>query len=152
MPLCINSIWEVTLLWSSRTSLVAELVKNLHEMQETRVWSLGGEDPLEKGMATHSNILAWRAAWTEEPGGLQITGSQRVGHDWSSDTFTFHFAVVLSNHEFNSPHGELSLCLWFALGWQLSQQFWIKAPVCFLGLLQPHVNMPGQAFWKTTDT
>ena len=51
-------------------------------MQETWVQSLGREDPLEKEMATHSSILAWRIPWTEEPGGLQSTGSQRVGHDW----------------------------------------------------------------------
>ena len=51
-------------------SLVAQMVKNLPEMQETWVQSLGGEDPLEKGMATHSNILAWRIPWTEEPGRL----------------------------------------------------------------------------------
>ena len=50
-------------------------------MQETQIQSLGGKNPLEKGMATHSNILAWRIAWTEEPGELQSMGSQRVGHD-----------------------------------------------------------------------
>ena len=49
-------------------------------MQETQVHSLGWEDPLEKEMATHSGILAWRIPWTEEPGGLQFPGSQRVGH------------------------------------------------------------------------
>ena len=64
-----------------RASLIAHLVKNLPAMQETLVRSLGWEDPLEKGMATHSNILAWRTIWTEEPGGLQSMGSQRVGHD-----------------------------------------------------------------------
>ena len=48
------------------------MVKNLPAMQNTRVWSLGWEDPLEKGMATHSSILAWRIPWTEEPGGLQF--------------------------------------------------------------------------------
>ena len=57
------------------------MVKNLPAMQETWVRSLGQEDPLEKGMATHSSILAWRIAWTEEPGGLQSMGSQRVRHD-----------------------------------------------------------------------
>ena len=62
-------------------SLVAQLVKNLPAMQETWVRSLGWEDPLEKEMATQSSILAWRIPWTEEPGGLQSTGSQRVGHD-----------------------------------------------------------------------
>ena len=61
--------------------LVAHLVKNLPAVQETRVRSLGWEDPLEKEMATHSSILAWKISWTEEPGGLQSMGSQRVGHD-----------------------------------------------------------------------
>ena len=60
--------------------LVAQLVKNLPVMQETQVKSLDWEDPLEKGNATHSRILAWRIPWTEEPGRLQPTGSQRVGH------------------------------------------------------------------------
>ena len=57
------------------------MVKNLSAKQETQVQSLGREDPLEMGMATHSSILAWRIPWTEEPGGLQSMGSQRVGHD-----------------------------------------------------------------------
>ena len=57
------------------------MVKNLPAMQETQVRSLGQEDPLEKGMATHSSILAWRIPWTEKPGRLQSIGSQRVGHD-----------------------------------------------------------------------
>ena len=55
-------------------------VKNLPAMQETRVQSLGWEDPLKKGMATQSSILAWRIPWTDEPGRLQSMGSQRVGH------------------------------------------------------------------------
>ena len=62
-------------------SLVAQIVKNPPAMQETWVSSLGWEDPLEEGMATHSGILAWRIPWTEEPGGLRSIGSQRVGHD-----------------------------------------------------------------------
>ena len=57
------------------------MVKNPPAMQETWVQSLGWEDPLEKGMATHSSILAWRIPWTEEPVGLQSMGLQRVGHD-----------------------------------------------------------------------
>ena len=57
------------------------MVKNLPAMQETGVQSLGQEDPLEKEMATHSSILAWRIPWTEEPGGLPSMGSHRVGHD-----------------------------------------------------------------------
>ena len=60
---------------------VAQMVKNLPSVQETRVHSLGREDPLEKGMASHSSILAWRIPWTEEPGRLQSVGLQRVGHD-----------------------------------------------------------------------
>ena len=59
-------------------SLIAQLVKNLPAMHETQVQTLGGEDPLEKGMATHSNTLAWRIPWTKEPGRLQSMGSQRV--------------------------------------------------------------------------
>ena len=55
----------------------------MQELQEMRVWSLGWEDPLEEGMATHSSNPAWRITWTEEPGGLQSVGSQRVTHDWS---------------------------------------------------------------------
>ena len=63
----ISVLWYSFLVWAS---LVAQMVKNLPAIQETRVQSLGGEDPLEKGMATHSNILAWRIPWTEEPGRL----------------------------------------------------------------------------------
>ena len=61
--------------------MVAQTAKNLPAMQETWVQSLGREDPLEEGMATHSSILAWRIPWTEEPGSLQSMGLQRVGHD-----------------------------------------------------------------------
>ena len=57
-------------------------------MQKTQVWSLGPEDSLEYGMAIHSNILAWKIPWTEEPGGPQSTGSQRVRHDWSNLAYT----------------------------------------------------------------
>ena len=77
--------------WESSTavcytwaSLVAQRVKHLPAVQETRVRSLGWEDLLEKEMATHSSILAWRIPWTEEPGGLQSMGWQRVGHNWAT--------------------------------------------------------------------
>ena len=66
---------------TQRASQVARMVKNLLAMQETQVQSLGQEDPLEEGMATHSSILAWRIPWTEEPGGLLSTGSQSIGHE-----------------------------------------------------------------------
>ena len=61
--------------------MVAQMVKSWPTMWETQVPSLGGKDPLEKGMAIRSSILAWRAPWTEEPGGLQSMGSQRVTCD-----------------------------------------------------------------------
>lgn len=60
---------------------MAQAIKNLPAMWETLVGSLGQEDPLEKGIATHSSILAWRIPWTEEPGGQQFMGSPRVGHN-----------------------------------------------------------------------
>ena len=63
------------------TYLVAQMVKTLPAMQETQVQSLGWKDPLEKGMATHSNILAWKIPRTEEPGELESMGLQRVRHD-----------------------------------------------------------------------
>ena len=88
--------WDVSVWQISRTSfkvlqdfsrwgfLVAQTVKRLSAMQETRVQSLGWEDPLEKEMATHSSTLAWKIPWTEEPDRLQSTGSQRVRHDWTT--------------------------------------------------------------------
>ena len=70
-------------------SLVAQTVKHLPTMRGTWVRSLGQEDPLEKEMATHSSIFAWRIPWTEEPGGLQCMGLQRVRQDLAMNTFTF---------------------------------------------------------------
>ena len=69
---------------------MAQRLKHLPPTQETRVRSLGREDPLEKEMVTHSSILAWRIPWTEMPGSLQSTGSQKVGHDWTT-SLHFHF-------------------------------------------------------------
>ena len=77
-----RSLWKCTKVFGA--SLVALLVKNPPAMQDTLVWFLGQEDPLEKGMASHSSILAWRTPWTEDPGGLQSMGSQRVRHDWAT--------------------------------------------------------------------
>ena len=71
-------------------SLVAQMVKNLPAIQETWVQSLSREDSLQKEMATHSRTLAWRIPWTEEPGGLQSIGLQRVGHDWAT---SFYFLI-----------------------------------------------------------
>ena len=78
---------EGIILWINKSaSQVAQMVDNPPAMQETRVQSLGQEDPLEKGKATHCNILAWRIPWAEEPDGLQSLGLQRVGHDWVTNT------------------------------------------------------------------
>ena len=75
-PVSLSLWWSVWLQSALlfQASLVAQVVKSLPEMQETRVQSLGREDPLEKGMATHSSTLAWRIPWTEEPSGLQSMG------------------------------------------------------------------------------
>ena len=78
------------------TSLVAQMIKNLPVIQGTQVQSLDQEDPLEKGMATHSSILAWRIPWTEESGGLQFMGLQRVGHDGATNTDKIPFSSVRS--------------------------------------------------------
>ena len=76
-----NILSYYALLFQERASLMAQMVTNLPAMQETWVQSLGREDPLEKGMATHSSIPAWRIPGTEEPGGPRSTGSQRSRHD-----------------------------------------------------------------------
>ena len=91
---CISLHWQedslplnTSVIWAS---LLAQVVKNLPAVQEKWVWSLSQKDPLQKRMATYSSILAWRIPWTEEPGGLQSIGSQRFGHDWTTNTFTSH--------------------------------------------------------------
>ena len=83
-------------------SLVAQRVKRLPAMQETWVPSLGQEDPLEKGMATHSSILAWEIPWTEEPGGLHSMGSQRVSYGCMTKTHTqdYHPLHLAFTHGF----------------------------------------------------
>ena len=99
------------------------VVKNppaMQEPQEIWVGSLGHEDPLEEGMATHSSILAWRIPWTEEPGGQQSLGSQRVRHDWSNLTYTHHGSSTKSWR----PQGLQSL--WH--GWKSGStlETWVK--------------------------
>ena len=80
-----------------RTFLVAQMVKRLPKIRKTQVQSLGQEDLLEKEMATHSSILAWKIPSTEEPGGLQSMGSQRVGHDWATSLSLFHFHTYMTH-------------------------------------------------------
>ena len=90
-------IWPAPplLFWAS---LVAQTVKRLPAMRETRVQSLGWEDLLEKEMAAHSSIAAWRIPWTEEPGRLQSMGSQRVGHDWATSLWKFQVQFIFIHY------------------------------------------------------
>ena len=90
--------------------LVPQMAKNLPTMWETWVLSLGWEDPLEEGMATHSSILAWRIPWTEEPGRLQSIGSHRVRHNWSD------------------------LACWTILSFKPGCAFWGSGYFCFLNI------------------
>ena len=108
--------WNYTSLYHS---LVAQRLKHLPGMWETRVWSLGREDPLEKEMATHSSTLAWRIPWREERGRLQSTGSQRVGHDWATS---------------------LSLS-------QPRKRKWHPSPVCLPGKFHGQRSLTGYSPW-----
>ena len=87
-----------TLADDSVALLMAQTVENLPAMWETQVWPLAWEDPLEKGMATHSSILPWRVPWTEEPGGLQCLGLQNVRHDWEINTCRWYRFVLKSEN------------------------------------------------------
>ena len=93
-------------------SLAAQMVKNLPAMKETRVWFLGQEDPLEKGMATRSSILAWRTSWTEEPGRLQSMELQRVRHHWVTNIFTFYLDFYGTHSTWGVALGEYFWCKW----------------------------------------
>ena len=104
------------------------MVKNLPAMQETQVWSLGWEDPLQKGMATHSSILAWRIPWMEGPEGLSSMGSQGVGHNWATNTNTFLVAYWTPSDEGGSSFCVISFCI-FILFMEFSQQeYWSGLP------------------------
>ena len=99
-------------------SLVAQTIKCPPAMRETRVWSLGWEDPLEKEMATHSSILAWRIPWIEDPDRLQSMGSQRVGHDWmTSLSLSLYCSISSSNYcflAFIQVSQETSKVVWYS--------------------------------------
>ena len=90
---------------TKRASLVAQTVKCLSAMQETQVQSLSWEDPLEKEMAAHSSILAWKIPWSVEPGRLLSMGSQRVGHDWATSLTSLHFTVPNKTVAYLYPFG-----------------------------------------------
>ena len=88
---------------------IAQSVKNLPAMQETQVPFLGQEDPLEKEMAIHSSILAWRIPWTEEPGGLQSMGLQRVRYDEVINTHTMSLSLMSSRFIHIAAYVRISL-------------------------------------------
>ena len=94
---------------------MAQIVKHLPAMQETRVWSLGREDPLEKEMATHSSTLAWKIPRTEEPCRLQSTESQKVGHNWAtslqSQFQTSHLLIstLFLESQFQTPFSTIGI-------------------------------------------
>ena len=115
-------------------SLVAQMVKNPPAMQENWVWSLGGEDPLEKGTASQSGILAWRIPWAEEPGGLQSKGLQRVRHKLATNTFTFFFFHYWQMEIFYSP--KQSFCP------SPSQSAQVSALLCLKFLLADGMRFP----------
>ena len=104
---------------------MAQIVKNLPAMQETQVWSLSCDNPLEKGMATHSSILAWRIPWIEEAGGLQSMGSQKVTHNWATNTLgqltelKTVFYILLSGYYkgYNSETAQWRRCRGQGRGW-----------------------------------
>ena len=113
---CLHQNIFHTLLWEVGGSLVVQMVKSLPALWETQVRPLGQKDPLEKKMATHFSILAWKIPWTEEPGRLQSMGSQRVGHrrlrDFSSLLWEFILHICntarFSCHSLHSILGSLT--------------------------------------------
>ena len=121
--------------------LVAQMVKHLPAMQETQVWALGREDLLEKGMATHCSILAWRIAWTEEPSRLQSMGWQRVGHDWATNTFTFGASLVAQMVK-NLPAMQ-ETWIW-SLGWEDPLEKGMATHCSILAWRSPWTEEPGE--------
>ena len=116
---------------------MAQTVKKLPVMQETWVWSLDWEDPLEKGMATHSSILAWRIPWTEEPGRIQLIGSQRVGHDWVTFSSSHVWMWELDYKENWAPK---NWCFWTVM-----LEKTLESPLDWKGF-QP-VHLKGNQSW-----
>ena len=119
-----------------RTSLVAQMVKNLPAKRKTQIQSLDREDPLEKGMATHSRILVCRIPWTEEPGGLKSMGLQRVGRDWVTTLFTYTW-IFFNNKHYSTTRSPVGwTCRWGAAvqrvhsnaTCELSTAHWAGAP------------------------
>ena len=130
-------------LHTSGASLVAQRLNHLPAMLETWVQSLGQENLLEKEMATHSSILAWRIPWTEEPGGLQSTGSQRVGHDWVTSHFLSHTHTHTHTHLHNSTESlPVFLCLLFC-----SRKYFLLVEAIFFSYCSLAANVTASDFF-----
>ena len=143
-------------------SLVTQTEKNLLAMQETRVRSLGLEDPLEEGTAAHSNILVWKNPWREEPGGLQSMSSQRVGHDQATNTYLLntcrkriqivrcdlpeHWLTVTCTHRMQ-PHSFIS-CFLFSKYGALYPFICNSPPLLTTHLLLPYLRYVTSSLWK----
>ena len=121
--------------------LVAQMVKNLTAMQETQVWSLGWEDPLEKRIATHFHILAWRIPWTTKSGGLKSMGSQRAGHDWATKHTAYTMALKQETDGLQTGHLQSSSLL---LPWRRK---WQPTPVLLPGEFQGQRSLAGYSPW-----
>ena len=138
---------KASTLSGQRASLVARMVKNLSAMWETWVGSWGWENSLEKRTATHSSALAWKTPWTEEPGRLQSIASQRVEHDWATNTLIFFLVITVLTQSpgwslchFSLPHSNPPSTL--LPSWLLSKNIFLSLLKDFSGLrsqlLQPH--------------
>ena len=133
--MCLKRIFSPCIRLCIRASLVAQLLKNLPAMQKTWVWSLGWEDPLGEGMATHSSILAWRIPWTEEPVGLQSMGSQRVRQDWEIKT---GYAFNGTLHEVTSSKSENFSWIFLIFHLYFYLFSWLEFGFPILPLIFPH--------------
>ena len=115
------------------------MAKNMPAMCETWIRSPGWEDPLEESIATHSSILAWMIPWSEEPGGQQFMGSQRVGHDWATNTFTSTYYTVFAQYYICEMHPYCS-----------THQHFIDShgSVVFLGITIAQFTYPFHCGWS----
>ena len=133
---------------------MAHMVKKLPAVWETWVWSLGWEDPLEEGLAAHSNILAWRISWMEEPGRLQSMASQRVGHDWPQKQQHTYMWGFLAAQMVKSLPAMQETWVW-SLGWENPwRRAWQPTLVFLLGEFHGQRSLEGYNPWghKESDT
>ena len=129
------------------TSLVVQMVKHLPTMRETPVQSLGWEDLLEKEMATHSNILAWKIPWTEEPGRLQSMESQRVRYDWA--TYDYEASLIAQLIKNLAAIQETCFDSWVGkIPWRKEQ---LPTPVFWPGEFHGLYSPWGHNEWDTTE-